>query len=171
MVFVPARELLPHAEYVLYLLEADRPYQGSRGETFAWTTLRGADSTAPRWRTAPKVRPGVFGLYGCGDALYVPVSVPFDGEDDAVLIVAEVKPIGGAVIPSGGPATARYLLRPRGGEVRIGHEMCGGPFNLESGRRYTVKLSAVDAAGNRSPAPGGPIGIVGPTEKHALGAR
>ena len=143
-------------------MEDGRPFQGDRGQSFEWTTTAGADQVAPRWRNAPKVKPGVHGLYGCGDAVYVPVSVPFDGEADDVRIVAEVRPIAGSVIPAGGPATARYLLRPRGDEIKIGHEMCGGPFELEPGRRYTVKLTAVDAAGNASPAPGRPMQIVGP---------
>ena len=49
--------------------------------------------------------------------------------------------------------------------------MCGGPFDLLPGRRYAVKLTAVDAAGNETPAPGGPLEIVGPVDRDALGQR
>jgi hypothetical protein len=162
MVFVPARELRADTTYTLYLSEEARPLTRS-SDPIAWTTSAGADRTAPRWRAAPRSGPGVSAPLGCGSEVFVPVSVALDGDDeDAVRILAEVRPIGGAVLPTGGPATARYLLERRGGGIKIGHEMCGGPFDLEPGRRYTVRLTAVDAAGNKAPAPGRPLEILGP---------
>jgi hypothetical protein len=43
--------------------------------------------------------------------------------------------------------------------------MCSGPFKLGGGVEYRVTLTAVDAAGNASVAPGEPVKIVGPAPK------
>ena len=48
--------------------------------------------------------------------------------------------------------------------ARVGHEMCGGPFDLDAGR-FVVLLTAVDAAGNESPAPGGALEFSGPRQR------
>ncbi len=145
MVFVPARELLPHAEYVLYLLEADRPYQGSRGETFAWTTLRGADSTAPRWRSAPKVRPGVFGCR-LRRAVYVPVSL-LRRRGDACSS-SRSQPM--AARDAAAARESRYLLARAARSYRTRDVRWA--IQLESGRRYTVKLT-LWSRGNRRQRP------------------
>jgi hypothetical protein len=41
--------------------------------------------------------------------------------------------------------------------------MCSGPFTLTAGSSYRVTIAAVDAAGHETPAPGGPIAVVGPS--------
>ncbi|EPX56543.1 hypothetical protein D187_007885 [Cystobacter fuscus DSM 2262] len=46
--------------------------------------------------------------------------------------------------------------------MAIGRGMCGGGFQLEEGVRYSVRLIAVDMAGNEAVAPGGPLIIQGP---------
>lgn len=61
-----------------------------------------------------------------------------------------------------GGTPVRFRLKPMEGKVRIGHGMCSGGFKLQEGMRYTVRLVAVDMAGNESVAPGDEVLIEGP---------
>ena len=175
MVLVPAAPLRPGTTYELAIADVPTPAHrrsleellndspsGHDSEVvrFAWTTARTSDRARPRWRAAPKGRAGVNEQLGCGPEVLVPVSVPIDSEE-AVQILAEVTPLGGGQGP-GGANTRRYLIAPQDSEIEIGHAMCGGPFDLAPGVHYSVKLTAVDVAGNWSPAPGRPLEIIGP---------
>jgi len=158
VVLQPARGLRPNARYELYASDEHLPMSVRPGshaaEPFAWTTSAAADHTVPRWRSAPRSGAGVYRLLGCGTEVSVGVSVSVGGEEP-VQLLAEVTPAGSV-------RAATYMLRPRNGQVEIGHDMCSGPFDLEPGRHYSLRLTAVDAAGNRSPAPGRPSEIMGP---------
>jgi hypothetical protein len=166
LVLKPATELRPRTRYELYLSDEDRPippdlrWQDRR--PVAWTTADKPDRTAPRWASAPKAGAGVYELMGCGDEAFVPVSVAAQDDSGSVLFLAEVTPLG-APMPSGKARPTSYLVWARDGQIEIGHRMCTGPFALESGTRYSVKLGAVDGSGNRAAAPGQPLTIAGPS--------
>jgi hypothetical protein len=61
-----------------------------------------------------------------------------------------------------GGTPVRFRLTPSEQQVQIGHGMCSGGFELQEDVRYSVRLVAVDMAGNESPAPGGELLIQGP---------
>ena len=69
--------------------------------------------------------------------------------------------------PADGGNPLRYLVQPSQGVIAIGHGMCGGAFDLEPNQHYSMTLTAVDAAGNETPAPGPPLKIVGRAPKMA----
>ena len=56
---------------------------------------------------------------------------------------------------------ARHIATARDGKVFVGRGACGGPFDLRSGTRYSLRFSLVDTAGNVTPAPGDALTIIG----------
>ena len=157
-VLVPARVLQPNTRYTLRI-QTDDGSEGPSlrdGSEFAWTTGSAADSTPPRWRARPRVGGSLNQRYGCGPAIYVNVTAPVDG----ALVRVELRATDGG-------QTSRYLMRPFDDVIDVGHQMCGGAFDLAPNRRYVVSLTAVNAAGNETPAPGRRLEIVGPAPKVA----
>jgi hypothetical protein len=164
VVLAPDRELRPLTRYELHFAHAGDPpesYPGGKADrwTMSWTTASGPDHIAPLWKSAPKLGRDVNRLLPCGPEISVEVQVAF-AHAEPVQILAELRPIARSPIGSSRPSS--YLLRLDRGLVRIGRGMCGGAFQLVAGSRYSLKLSAVDAAGNSSRAPGRAIEIVGP---------
>jgi len=163
VVLVPERQLLPKTKYTLRIYAPERPAsddsEEKTRETFTWTTGASTDRAAPRWQAPPRAADRVYRELGCGPEAYVTVHVPV-ADAQPVQVLAEVRPAGG------GP-TARYLLQPQEGAIQIGHDMCSGPFQLADKGRYDVTLTAFDAAGNASPAPGPTLQIVAPSPKDA----
>jgi hypothetical protein len=165
-VLSPVRPLLAATQYTLARKDQkddDGREAGARRstETFVWTTASAPDKSAPRWRSRPKVGEASYVRYGCGPATRVKVNVAVHdvltdrGADAAVQVRAEL-------YSHDGGSPLRYLIAPINGVIEIGHGMCGGAFPLQPNERYSVVLTAVDAAGNETPAPGGPLDIVGP---------
>lgn len=162
-VLAPVRTLLAATQYRLSRKDDEGRDAGARRstETFVWTTASGPDKSAPRWRSRPKVGDASYVRYGDGPATRVKVNVAVDdvltdpGADAAVQVRAEL-------YSHDGGSPLRYLIAPINGVIEIGHGMCGGAFPLQPNERYSVLLTAVDAAGNETPAPGEPLNIVGP---------
>ena len=50
--------------------------------------------------------------------------------------------------PTEGNVPVRFRLTPSEQQVQIGHGICSGAFELQEGVRYSVRLVAVDMAGN-----------------------
>lgn len=93
--------------------------------------------------------------FGCGPSVHVNVSAVVEDEHSQVQVLAEVRRAEG-----GEPV--RFRLSPSTQQVQIGHGMCSGGFEFQEGVRYSVRLTAVDMAGNESAAPGGELLIQGP---------
>ncbi|WP_224250178.1 hypothetical protein [Hyalangium gracile] len=165
-VLQPERPLKPGMRYTLRLtrpvsakIPVLRPEISSRGDeilAMAWT-VSPADLTPPRWHEAPRATGQKVVHFGCGPAIHVDVSAAVEDERSQVQILAEVKRAEG-----GEPV--RFRLTPSMQQVRIGHGMCSGGFELQEGVRYSVRLMAVDMAGNESAAPGGELLIQGPEQ-------
>jgi len=150
-VLVSTVALRPTTEYELRFADAKLSIPWWR---IAWTTAAAADNVAPRWRSAPRVRLLTRPRIERGPPESACLTTSIDG-DEPVQILAEVKPLGQA-IPVGEGAPFKLLFR-------LGHrEECGPVLTLRTGQRYRVTLTAIDAAGNRAPAPGKPLVIAGP---------
>jgi len=173
---VPLRVVESHRgsfEVAQVVLEAERPLRAGRtyrlaltgrpaptiwtGEKHApleWGVAAGA-SSPPRFRSAPRLDRTSFTAFGCGPAIYAHVAVDVD-QPRRVQFRVWVEPT------AAGPAV-EYLVPAENGSLDIGHGMCSGPFTLTAGSSYRVTIAAVDAAGHETPAPGGPIAVVGPS--------
>ena len=162
-VLSPVRTLLAATQYTLSRKDDDGGEASARRatETFVFTTASAPDKSAPRWRRRPTVGDASYVRYGCGPATRVKVNVAVDDTltdpdaDAGVQVRAEL-------FPHDGGSPLRYLITPIHGVIEIGHGMCGGAFPIQPNERYSVLLTAVDAAGNETRAPGAPLEIVGP---------
>jgi hypothetical protein len=156
-VLSPVRPLLGATRYTLRRKGDDGGEASGRRstETFVWTTASAPDKSPPRWRRRPTIGAASYVRYGCGPATHVKVNVAVDDAEAGVQIRTEL-------YSHDGGSPLRYLIEPVDGVIEIGHGMCGGAFPLDPNERYSVMLTAVDAAGNETPAPGGPLEIVGP---------
>lgn len=161
----PERPLQPGQRYTLRLTKrksADAPalpakvWLKDKYTPMAWT-VTSADTTPPRWREEPRKVGEHSAVLGCGPEAFVNVSARVDDEGSQVQVLAEVRKAAG-----GEPV--RFRLTPTNEQVAVGHGMCSGAFLLENGIRYTVRLIAVDMAGNESPAPGDALAIEGPKD-------
>lgn len=162
-VLSPIRTLRAATRYTLWR-KADRGREAAAlrsTPTFVWTTASAPDKSPPQWRSRAKVGNVSSVRSGSGPASRVQIKVSVDdvlpdgGADAAVQVRAELYAFDG-----GSPL--RYLVEPANGVIEIGHGTCGGAFPLEPGERYSVILTAVDAAGNETRAPGEPLQITGP---------
>lgn len=162
-VLAPVRTLRPRSRYVLWIDDGPgrRPViAGSEDEKeirAAWRTGDGPDESAPVWSARPRGVGGHNIGFACGSEIAATVSSWVqDGEPArALLVLADVW-------PAGSERHETYLLKIRDHRVAIGHGMCSGAFKLEPGSAYNARLTAIDVAGNASPAPGEPLTILGP---------
>jgi hypothetical protein len=161
----PERSLKPGKRYTLLFTqlmkvsETDLPTRVWWKDDYApmtWTATA-EDVTPPRWRKAPSRLDAKAEMLGCGPSIHVDVAAAVEDEGSQVQVLAEVRPVGKRQ-----SKVVRFRLTPSGEQVAIGHGMCSGGFQLQEGADYTVRLVAVDAAGNETPAPGDPVLIQGP---------
>jgi hypothetical protein len=164
-VLQPERPLKPGMRYTLRLkkpvntkVPVLRPEISSKGESLAMAwTVAPADLTPPRWHEAPRTTGQKVVYFGCGPAIHVNVSAAVEDESSQVQVLAEVTRAEGGV-------PVRFRLTPSEQQVQIGHGMCSGGFKLQEDVRYSVRLVAVDMAGNESAAPGDALLIQGPKQ-------
>jgi len=152
-ILVPESPLEPGRRYVLSMDGRRRipVWNGSRRGPAAWTAAA-ADTAAPTWDSAPIVGASTLRPYGCGPAISGHVAVAGPSR-----VRVHLEP------EAGGDGARTYEVGVAEGELQVGHGMCNGPFQLDAGARYRATLTAIDAAGNQTPAPGGPVILVGPT--------
>lgn len=152
VVLVPARALSANSQYQLRLPGAPKPFPVRIGAT--------ADTTPPVWREAPRVHESHYTPFGCGPAVGVAIEVQVRDDGPQLFVRASVVASDRA---TEGPRPVSYMLVPQNSRITIGHDMCSGEFRLQRKIRYQVQLTAVDLAGNETPAPGPPLTIVGPS--------
>lgn len=147
-VLKPRGALKPGTKYTLEFDDQQRDRFFLRGDQKPSWTAGPPDRVAPVWGSAPSPEPGRVAQMGCGPDIQAQVRLDVS-DTSAVLIRARVK--------DGTASEREYLLTPRSGAaLGIGHGMCSGAFKLPEGA-WTLELSAVDAAGNITPAPGPPL--------------
>jgi hypothetical protein len=130
---------------------------------------------AAQWRAAPQSAGSETHHYGCGPSVFQFYKV--EAEDESRLwFLAVVRRADGTGTPQrhlvrgkqeSAPAPPRRILAMHPGvrnvqSIALGHEMCGGGFQFDTGVEYFVDVFAVDAAGNSSAAPGGTLTLIGP---------
>jgi hypothetical protein len=113
-----------------------------------WETRADADHRRPLWTAPPQWtgQPDRGAECGMPDGwasakLSVPVA---DGEGPLLI----------HVFLDDGHEKNDFVIAPEEGQIDVGYDMCGGAFELEEGRKYHLRLSAMDAAGNEAPSPG-----------------
>lgn len=127
-----------------YTLAFDPPLSDLPQAT--WETETSDDRTPPRWLSRPTATVVVAERGGCRPALahFVDITVAVA---EPVIIRAEVRDRRDA-------RPSRALLLPQDNNIRLA---------VTDGSRYTVKLTAIDLAGNEAKASGPPIEIVVPS--------
>ena len=144
VVLAPKGRLHPNTAYTLVF---DPPLLDTPPTT--WTTGPSEDRAPARWLSRPTAEPPISKSLRYYDELRVLVNVS----------VSE-------------PALFRAVLRAHGRDVRRLHLLPRPDGRIEvidwgEGGRFTLKLTAIDVAGNRSNAPGPPIEIVVPERQEA----
>lgn len=143
LVLAPVRELKSGQTYRLAFKKKPPTWNLDANEG-RWRVRGVADVTPPSWKSAPVVAERVFQRYGCGPAVQLVMNIEVDDANAFVIEAHETK--------TGG--TIEYLVPlSKPGVVELGHGMCSGPFNFEE-EDSKLELFAVDAAGNRTAAPG-----------------
>ena len=143
MLLTPMRALKTGQTYRLAFTKKPPTWKLEPDES-RWRVRGAEDVTAPVWRSAPVVAARRFERYGCGPAVKLDINIEVDDLNAFVIEAHETK--------TGG--TIEYLVPiAKPGVVVLGHGMCSGPFNFEE-EDSKLELFAVDAAGNRTAAPG-----------------
>jgi hypothetical protein len=113
-----------------------------------WMTRRNSDHRRPTWTGAPGWTGDATREPRCGDSdgrVTVKVSVPVRDVEGPVLVHAFL---------DDGHEKNDFLIPAADGAIDVGRDVCGGAFDLAERRKYRLTLSAMDAAGNETPAPG-----------------
>lgn len=165
---VPARALPPLTRCDLVLTAKPRVGQppinwirsldplGGTSEPPWWITSTGADHRRPTWGAAPHWMGQPERGPRCGNPdgrVTVKVSAPATDTEGPVLVY---------VFLDDGHEKNDFVIAPEQETIDVGYDMCGGAFELEENRKYRVRLTAMDAAGNETGAPGKLSGITAP---------
>jgi hypothetical protein len=146
VLLTPERALKPKLKYVLQFDPARvkelEQFGLASANGAAWTAAA-ADKQAPGWGGPASISERSFSSGSTDATVTVKVAV----KDKAAQVIAELEQVGGTA------GAAEYQLPVEGGKIVVGAGLCGGSFNLTQGARYQLRLRAVDAAGNSSPAP------------------
>lgn len=151
VVLAPVRPLGTGARYRLALTGRPVPeiWTSRSFEVPAWHVGH-PDRAAPLVRSPARLRDTSFVRFGCGPGIHAHVAVDIDDHAHTLVRVR--------VTPKAGGETVEYVIPAGDGAVSVGHGMCSGPFRLEPGRGYVIRLvEAIDVAGNTTPIAGGPI--------------
>jgi hypothetical protein len=151
VVFKPVRELVLGRVYELKLrkpiegrakpdLTVWKP--GSR-RPIAWKVVA-PDRKPPHCIQEPKAAGVEHHAYGCGDSIHHVFKL--NASVDTAWVLVEVEPVASA------GSVARLLLTPRQDEIRVGHGMCDRTFRFSRDIKYRLQFTAVDRAGNSTPA-------------------
>lgn len=160
-ILVPARELTEGTRYVLRAAAAtpasplDAWLHGSR--SLAWSAVARIPDAPLRWSARPARGEAVVSR-GCPAYAYLKVRVPIEHPEHLLGIVAEVRALQRGAKPR------RFLVEAQRGEIALGHLGCSGPLVLERGVTHLVTFTAVDLAGRETPAPGGALVLMGPSQ-------
>lgn len=117
-------------------------FDDAPSEVAEWTVTQ-SDTTAPVWTSAPIAKKGLYKEFGCGPAIQAIVGIPATG---AIQVRARAN-------------KREFLIDIKDGAATVGHSMCWGPFRLKG--EWSLELSALDAAGNETRAPGAPLRFKG----------
>lgn len=143
VLLAPERPLKVGQQYRLSVGQASADDRYTLEHT-AWTAVA-ADETAPTWNAPPTVESVRREQMGCGDAEQVRVHAALtDGDGAQLLVRASIEGAG---------TTTTFWAPVREGVVALGHGMCGGEWVPREGERYTITLTALDAAGHATAAP------------------
>ena len=146
VVLVPKRPLTQGETYRLAVKNA----AASDRDTLAQMSFRaaGADTQAPVWTTGPKVLGTNHTQLGCGPSTSATIRVDATDDGKAVTLYrVHFKERGAG-------AAVGFYVEADANVLHVGRGMCGGPVEPVPGKAYEITLSAVDAAGNLTPAPG-----------------
>jgi len=143
VVLVAAHHLRPSTAYTLVFYQ---PLDNAPAAT--WTTASADDRSPPRWLAPPTAQPAEYHRTDCGVDSHVSVEVPIA---DAPWIRVEWR-------PHGERRWRRSLNAPKDEQIKVW---------LPPDGRYTLKLTAIDFAGNEVKAPGPPLEVVMPSRKVA----
>lgn len=131
---------LPEGDVTLWVDgEALTVWHDGKHRPLRWRV--GAETEEPSWAGAPALRDTTRELMGCGPAVWAEVAVA----TEAPWVDVELSPEGGETVSGRLPVDE--------GQVRIGHGMCSGMFELHEGVAYTAHFTAVGADGQRVEAP------------------
>jgi hypothetical protein len=149
VVLVPQKALTQGKTYRLAVKNA----AAEDRETLAHASFHaaGADAQAPVWTAAPKLMGTNHTQLGCGPSTSASISV--DATDDGqpvTLYRVNFK-------ERGATTAVNFYVQAEQGTLHVGRGMCGGPVEPVPGKAYEITVTAVDAAGNATPAPGGPL--------------
>jgi hypothetical protein len=152
----PARMLSPGGTYQLGF-EVEAPAHWDRALSEArWSVGATPDKDPPVWSGAPTFLGGNVEQFGCGPAVHAYVEAPVrDASALPLLIDVTLTAPDGQVERMWVEATAA------GGKLALGHGMCSGDFSMTAAS-YEATFTALDAAGNATPAPGGPLTVPRP---------
>jgi len=149
VVLVPKRPLTQGKTYRLAVKNA----AASDRDTLTQMAFRaaGADTQAPVWTTGPKVLGTNHTQMGCGPSTSATIRVDATDEGQAVALYR-------VHFKERSASTAvDFYVRAESGTLNVGRGMCGGPVEPVPGKAYEITLTAMDAAGHATPAPGAPL--------------
>lgn len=162
-VLVPVRELRRGLTYRLLVdasfedkgFEFDGPidWHRDRVEPTEWEV--GAITTEPaKWLSAPVYEGGEWADLGCGPEVNQFLGVQTLPSGDDALIRVEFRD---ETEEKDSSEWRKFYVPIENGLVAVGHDMCQGPFLLQLGHRYVVRLCSVGLAGKVANAPGSPL--------------
>lgn len=127
--------------------------------TYKFKLTKINDTIKPNFRDIPKEINKHFRQLGCGDENYVDFS--FNVIDSSKVIVETI------VKSKSSKIERKYYLVPKNDQLRVGREMCGGPFEFDDGGdEYEVKFNLIDVFGNRTDWVGEPISFTRPLKEY-----
>jgi hypothetical protein len=148
---VPTRPLKIGRTYTLEIDEVDaeelRVYRNDDWMPLSFEAIA-ADLEKPRWLEWPILVGTDSRALGCGPTAWATVRVAVTDSSTLSYQIA-LSPLDDL-----DEGRVFHVYPTSDGIIRIGHGMCGGPFDLHSERFYVARISAVDAAGNAVAAPG-----------------
>jgi hypothetical protein len=148
LVLAPLKALQMETDYELRrCTDASTPCTADRSQSVSprlrWRTSRGPITERPRWMAAPRMIGSHARTPGCASpGIQAFFRVPLAPGDLRVRVEM-----------THGRRTMRATIEPSHGIASVGHEGCGRMMPIVPGDRYTVRLWAVDAAGQETPAP------------------
>lgn len=149
----PDEKLIAGREYQLVIENLDK-YQSSfltrwnskhkKEEPITWLVEWGTDTDAPLLIGQPQHGCSRVKFYGCGPAVHADFKIE-SNDKSVVLIETEVQNL------ENNQSVTYYLTYVESDTIRVGHDMCSGPFDFQKDTNYKVRFRLMDICGNENP--------------------
>lgn len=150
IILYPSENLQIGKQYILRIENLKESYQKlfckyntetRKRKPIVWNVTGKSETNKPQWNQEPELTGIELMQFGCGPEVYTIFN--FKAVDDSYIFIKtqliDLKTL---------ECTTYYLTSSGNNQLKVGRNMCEGPFDYDKDRQYKVRFGLMDGSGN-----------------------